>query len=220
MSEAATFLFADLAGYTALTEAHGDEYAADLAHDFASKVRSWLPEFGDASAKLIGDALMIRLEEASSALGLGLAIVERTSDTPRYPHVRVGINSGSAAKRGDDWFGAAVNLAARVAAVAESCEVLLTQSTADLLGELPDIELESLGERRFRNVTRPTPVFRASRRGWPAPDLSVDPVCRMSLRGEQPVRVLVHDGREFHFCSQACAELFASDPGAYGGNAV
>lgn len=215
MSEVATFLFADLAGYTALTEAHGDDYAADLAHDFASKVRSWLPEFGDGSAKLIGDALMIRLEDASSALGLGLAIVERTADTPRYPHVRVGINSGSAVKREDDWFGAAVNLAARVAAAAEGCDVLLTQATAEQLGELPAIELESLGERQFRNVAKPVRVFKASRRGRAAPDLRVDPVCRMSLRGQQPVRVLVHNGRELHFCSQACAETFVSDPGSF-----
>ena len=93
MSSDATFLFADLAGYTALTEAHGDDAAADLAEDFAGKVRSWLPEFGGGSAKLIGDALMLRLDDAVTAVGLGLAIVERTADTPRYPNVRVGMNT-------------------------------------------------------------------------------------------------------------------------------
>ena len=100
MSSDATFLFADLAGYTALTEAHGDDAAADLAEDFAGKVRSWLPEFGGGSAKLIGDALMIRLDDAVTAVGLGLAIVERTADTPRYPNVRVGMNTGSAGRAG------------------------------------------------------------------------------------------------------------------------
>ena len=215
VSAVATFLFADLAGYTALTEAHGDDYAADLAHDFAEKVRSWLPEFGDGSAKLIGDALMIKLDDAASAVGLGLTIIERTSDTPRYPHVRIGINSGSAVERDGDWFGSAVNLAARVAAAAKGCEVLLTESTAHLIEELPEIELESLGEREFRNVGKPVAIFKATRRGSPEPDLTVDPVCRMSLRGQQPARVLVHEGRRYRFCSQACADLFEADPDSF-----
>jgi class 3 adenylate cyclase len=40
-----TFLFADLAGFTALTEAHGDEEAAELASDFFDQVRQLLPDY-------------------------------------------------------------------------------------------------------------------------------------------------------------------------------
>jgi len=215
MSSDATFLFADLAGYTALTEAHGDDAAADLAEDFAGKVRSWLPEFGGGSAKLIGDALMIRLDDAVTAVGLGLAIVERTADTPRYPNVRVGMNTGSAVERAGDWFGAAVNLAARTASEAEGCEVLLTQSTVDLAGEVVGIRLKPLGERRLKNVSQPVRIYRASRQGVPEISLVIDPVCRMSLRGQQPTRVLVHDGAEFRFCSHSCADAFAADPDSF-----
>ena len=45
-SDAAAFLFADIAGFTALTEAHGDEDAADLVADFADAVRAELPASG------------------------------------------------------------------------------------------------------------------------------------------------------------------------------
>jgi class 3 adenylate cyclase len=41
-----SFLFADLAGFTALTQAHGDEHAADLVGDFSAQVRLLLPDLG------------------------------------------------------------------------------------------------------------------------------------------------------------------------------
>ena len=52
---AATFLFADIAGFTALTEAHGDEEAATLVADFCDAVKGELPA-GAAHVKTIGDA--------------------------------------------------------------------------------------------------------------------------------------------------------------------
>jgi class 3 adenylate cyclase len=52
----ATFLFADIAGFTALTEAHGDAEAATLVGDFCDAVKADLP-VGAAHVKTIGDAL-------------------------------------------------------------------------------------------------------------------------------------------------------------------
>ena len=57
-SSESTFLFADLSGFTALTEVHGDEQAADLAGDFAAAVRELLPEHGAEHIKSIGDAFL------------------------------------------------------------------------------------------------------------------------------------------------------------------
>jgi adenylate cyclase len=75
MSEPGTFIFADLAGFTALTEAHGDEDAADLAADFFQSVRTLLPEYGATEIKAMGDELMIRAEDAGAAIRLALCIV-------------------------------------------------------------------------------------------------------------------------------------------------
>jgi class 3 adenylate cyclase len=63
-----TFVFADIAGFTALTEAHGDEQAAILVADFCDAVRAELPAFGGAQIKTIGDALMLRVEAPRQAL--------------------------------------------------------------------------------------------------------------------------------------------------------
>jgi class 3 adenylate cyclase len=59
----ATFMFADIAGFTALTEAHGDDDAAKLVADFCDAVKSELAAFGGVQIKAIGDALMLRIAD-------------------------------------------------------------------------------------------------------------------------------------------------------------
>src|SRR6187200_791799 len=133
----ATFMFADIAGFTALTEAHGDEEAADLVADFCGAVKSELPSYGGAHLKTIGDALMLRVPDPAQAIQLGLRITHELMSTHGAPAVRVGLHHGTAVERDGDYFGAAVNLAARVSAVAVGGEVLLTGATAALA---PDLE--------------------------------------------------------------------------------
>src|ERR1035437_8036008 len=65
---AQTFLFADLAGFTALTEAHGDEQAADLVAEFSREAASLLPRHAGEQVKAIGDALMLRVPGAGEAI--------------------------------------------------------------------------------------------------------------------------------------------------------
>src|SRR5215213_6776939 len=105
-----TFLFADLAGFTALTEAHGNEEAADLAADFGRCVRALLPDYGAEEVKTLGDAIILQCHNATSAVELGLRIVEEVNNRPQFPIVRVGMHSGDAVERSGDWFGNAVNV--------------------------------------------------------------------------------------------------------------
>ena len=71
---AATFLFADIAGFTALTEAHGDEEAVALVTRFADAVAAELPSVSGEHVKTIGDALMLRVPAPGDAIHLGLRI--------------------------------------------------------------------------------------------------------------------------------------------------
>ena len=63
---AATFLFADIAGFTALTEAHGDEEAVELVEDFTAAVREELPKIDGEYVKAVGDALMLRVPDPAT----------------------------------------------------------------------------------------------------------------------------------------------------------
>ena len=135
----ATFAFADIAGFTALTEAQGDDHAADLAAEFCDAVRAVLPEYGAEPIKTIGDAMLICVPEPAPAIRLGTRIAHELMSAHGSPAVRVGMDHGPAVERDGDYFGAAVNLAARVSGVASGGEVLLTASTGGLAGAIADV---------------------------------------------------------------------------------
>jgi adenylate cyclase len=212
-----TFLFADLAGFTALTEVHGDEEAVDLAVRFGECVRELLSQHGGEEVKTIGDAVMLRCDEEETAIELGLRIVEAVRSQPRFPTVRVGMHTGPALERDGDWFGAAVNVAARVCGVAGGGEVLLTEATRKAAGEPEAIELHQHGEQRFKNVKDPVHLYRAVREGIEHEGLPIDPVCRMAVDPGTGAGELHYRGREYHFCSLHCVRAFAASPHDYAG---
>ena len=212
---AATFLFADIAGFTALTEAHGDEEAATLVTNFCEAVNAELPA-GATHVKTIGDALMLRIPDPGKAILLGLDITHGLMRGHGAPAVRVGLHHGSAIERDGDYFGAAVNLAARVSGEASGGEVLLTAQTAALVPELGGVFYESRGRTSLRNVPEPVELFAAVRKGEATlGQLPVDPVCRMAVDRDRAAGRLMHDGTAYFFCTLACAGEFARHPERY-----
>src|ERR1043165_1884305 len=100
----ASFLFADIAGFTALTEAHGDEQAVQLVEEFAGVVQAELPSVGGEDVKTVGDAPMLRVPAPADAIRLGLWITRDAMKGHNAPSVRVGGNHGSAIDRGGGYF--------------------------------------------------------------------------------------------------------------------
>ena len=213
--EASTFMFADIAGYTALTEAHGDEDAVELARTFCRAVGGMATEEGGELVKSIGDAVMIRHPDPAQAIALGLRAAGEVLAGHGFPTVRVGMHHGPALEREGDWFGSTVNLAARVAALAAGGEVLLTAAVREAAGELEGVRLESRGEQRLRNVPAPVPVFAATLEGSEPAHRDVDPVCRMVVAQGREVGTIRHRGADYRFCSLGCIGLFAEAPDAY-----
>jgi adenylate cyclase len=211
-----TFLFADLSGFTALTEADGDEQAADIVGEFCDAVRRLLPEHRAHEVKAIGDALMIRGADAAAAIRLGLGIVHGVGEQHGFPAVRVGMHTGPAVERGGDWYGATVNLAARVSAAASGGDALLTATTRAAAGEVEGVELRQRGRRAFRNVGEPVEIYAAVRQGARnSSGLPIDPVCRMAVDPWHSAGRLTHAGVEYCFCSLGCAGAFAQQPTRY-----
>lgn len=217
--QARSLVFADLAGFTALTEAHGDQEAADLAGQFFAVIEGLLETHDARMVKTIGDAAMLCCLDAGGAIELGLRVIDEFGARPEFPSVRVGIHTGPAVERDGDFFGAAVNLAARISGDAAAGEVLLSQDTLDAAGgELSGVELESEGERRYRNVAEPVKVYRALRAGAMEEGLPIDPVCRMAVDPHREGGRLSHAGTVYHFCSLGCARAFANAPESYAGS--
>jgi class 3 adenylate cyclase len=176
----AAFLFADIAGFTAFTERHGDLRAAELAWRLRLGVEEQLDH--DAHVvKTIGDAVMARIGDPAAAADAGRRIVSSALPQADDPPLRVGIHWGPAVECAGDYFGAAVNVAARVAALAEPGEVLVTGELASAATG-HSLELVDRGTRALHNVARPTRIHAVVEHAG-APDLSDDaPVRRRRAR--------------------------------------
>jgi adenylate cyclase len=212
-----TFVFADLAGYTALTEAHGDERAARVAVAFCDELRGLLGEYGAEEVKAVGDALIVRVSDAGQALRLAARIVGDFGARDRALGVRVGMHTGTAVRLGDDWFGSAVNVASRIADLAHAGEVIVSAATRQAAASSAlASQLRPRGRRSLKHVPEPVEVFALVTEGIDSRrELPVDPVCRIAVDPAASAETIVWRGVEYHFCSSACADAFRAAPTHY-----
>jgi YHS domain-containing protein len=171
--------------------------------------------------KAIGDAVMIRVADPTRAVRLAIAIVYEIGRGHAQPAVRAGLHTGPAVERDGDWFGATVNVAARVSGAAAGGEVLITRATADRIADdedAPRLLLRPRGRRELRNVGEPVELIEASCEFTTTLEsLPVDPVCRMAVDPEHAAGELVHEGVVYRFCSLDCVRRFAEAPERYAG---
>jgi adenylate cyclase len=147
--------FADLAGYTRLTEERGEEAAVQAVERFVEAVEHTLPE--DARViKTIGDEVMIVGHDPAAltdwAVGLQLMFTE-----PPLP--RIGIHAGQALYRDGDSYGREVNQAARVVARSAGGEVVVTRPVVDACAEQRHLAFDRIGEVRLKGFADPTELF-------------------------------------------------------------
>lgn len=209
MSEERTFAFLDLAGFTTMTVAHGDVGAADVAERFAQLAREELGA-GEVMVKSIGDAVMLAAPDPAAGLRLVSRICDRADREPAFPVLRGGLHHGPAERRGGDWFGTAVNTAARIAARAAGEQVLASRGVADVARGL-GMAGASLGPIRLRGLPDEVELFEVV----PCSAVSrvVDPVCRMALDPAAAVAQVAHEEHQHWFCSWSCASAYASTGG-------
>ena len=198
--------FLDLAGYTALTDVHGDEAAVEVVARFCDVVRMALAD-GDVLVKSIGDAVLVHSPDASALAELSARICSTLDAEPAFPVLRVGLHAGPLVRRDGDVLGGTVNLAARVAAQAGGGQVLSTASfAADLpAGRWP---LRDLGAFDLKGLPEPVEVVELELCPHPD-DRPVDPVCGMAL-GSGSAATVVLDGEQVSFCSRACLTRWAA----------
>jgi len=150
------FLFCDLKDFTAFADVEGDEAAIDAVDRFFETVAL---ERGDDSRlmKSLGDGVMLAYGDAHTAVAAGARIMARAHDSISV-HVHASVHCGVAIARDGDYFGHAVNLAARLLSSAGADELVATrpvvESTADFYA------WEPIGVRKMRGVAQPVEVFR------------------------------------------------------------
>jgi adenylate cyclase len=151
-----TIAFADLAGYTRLTEEAGEEEAVEIVERFVQAVQDTLP--GDARViKTIGDAVMVVGSDASALVDWAVGFQELQRGTRPMP--RIGLHCGLALYRDGDYYGRAVNLASRVGARAAGGEVLVTDPVVSAAG--PHLVFEPIGQVKLKGFSEATDLYLA-----------------------------------------------------------
>jgi class 3 adenylate cyclase len=157
-----TFLFAGLVGYSALAERDGDEIAADVAVAFHRLAARTAAACRCELVKVMGGAVMIRGCDPAAVVGVGTALASATGRPAVSLPAQVGIHTGAAVERRGDWYGATVNVAARLSAQAAAGEVLMSAATHERLAATTHLAIADRGWRRLKNVTAPLAVAAAA----------------------------------------------------------
>jgi adenylate cyclase len=146
--------FADLAGYTRLTEELGDEMAVDAVERFVESVENTLPD--DARVvKTIGDEVMVVGSDVAALADWAVGYQELVQNERPLP--RIGMHFGEVVYRDGDYYGREVNLAARVVARSAGGEVLVTRTVVDGAGT--HLEFERIGEVKLKGFSEATELF-------------------------------------------------------------
>jgi adenylate cyclase len=145
--------FADLAGYTRLTEEVGELEAVDAVERFVEAVEITLPDEARV-IKTIGDEVMIVGSDPANLTDWAVGFQRLHTDRPQP---RIGIHSGEALYRDGDYYGRDVNIASRVAARSAGGEVLVTRPIVEAAG--PHLEFERIAEVRLKGFTDSTEIF-------------------------------------------------------------
>jgi len=131
------FLFSDLRNYTRYLESHGAVDAAGLLVRYRTLVRTAVTRHDGAEIKTEGDSFYVVFRAVSQAVLCGLAIVDAaaggSSDPDAQPiPVGIGIHAGETVETPDGYVGSAVNIAARICAIARPGEVLVSDAVRAL----------------------------------------------------------------------------------------
>ena len=208
-----TIAFVDLAGFTALTEAHGDRAAMDLIDSFVAMTRTAVAAADAELVKAIGDAVMLAASNPLACVEAVRRLFHACDEADGFPEPRAGLHHGPVITRDGDYYGATVNLAARATSHAGSGQGFATRKVADA-ARLVGVDVQELGPYRLRNVRDPVVLWSLDLCAEHV-DRSVDPVCRMQVSCRSAIGRIRHGANEHWFCSLACIGAFVADPDLY-----
>jgi TolB-like protein/class 3 adenylate cyclase/tetratricopeptide (TPR) repeat protein len=173
----AAILAADVVGYSRLME---QDEAGTLAalkqrrRDIASPL---VAEHRGRIVKVMGDGVLVEFASAVNAVECAIELKKRMASAnvglPEEQRIvlRIGINLGDLVVEGGDLYGGAVNIAARLQAMAEPGEIYVSRTVRDHVKNKIEATFEDLGEQTVRNIVEPVRVYRIAGDGLTAKDI-------------------------------------------------
>jgi adenylate cyclase len=154
--------FADLCGFTNLSQRLSAKELDQLLGRFESVVGSTVDRHRGRVVKLMGDEVLFVAEEPHAVATIGLELASRASIDALLPGLRIGAAYGSVLVRRGDCFGTTVNLASRVMHAAPCGQVLVDENLHALVRDAPEIATALHGVLDLKDFAE-TALWRISR---------------------------------------------------------
>src|SRR3954464_11969552 len=166
-----TFAFLDLCGFTPFTDAHGDQEAAAVFGLLRAVLRGEAENCGVRVTKWLGDGAMLSGVDAAGVIGCAAGVRDVLQTAGRRA-LGGGIAGGKVIMfEGDDYIGAAVNVAARLCSLAKAGQLLLNGGTAAAVPAA--LAPVALGEITVPGVSQPIEVLALDAPAHARPGVSV-----------------------------------------------
>jgi predicted ATPase/class 3 adenylate cyclase len=157
-----TFLFTDIEGSTRLLEKLGDDYVDALA-EHRRLLRDAIEQHGGVEVDTQGDAFFVAFARAGDAVAAAEDGQRALVGGP--VRVRMGIHTGEPLLTEEGYVGMDVHRAARIAAAGHGGQVLVSQTTRELLGDSP--ALRDLGDHRLKDLSAPQRLYQVGDGAFP-----------------------------------------------------
>ncbi|AMN43370.1 adenylate cyclase Cya3 [Rhodoplanes sp. Z2-YC6860] len=159
-------LAADVAGYSRLVENDEEGTLAQWKGHWHGLIEPKIKEFHGRIVRVIGDGVLVEFASVVDAVRCAVEVqrgmAARNAEVPHDKRIefRMGINFGELIIDGGDFWGDAVNITARLEALAEPGGICVSgRVQEDVKGKL-DIVFEDAGEQQLKNIARPVRVYR------------------------------------------------------------
>jgi adenylate cyclase len=153
-SSTVTVGFADLVGFTALSQQVDDHELAAIVDRFETLAYDTVGSLGGRVVKMIGDEVMFAIDGAGVGVEIALSLAEAYHDDESLSDVRVGLACGNVLEREGDLFGPTVNLASRIVSIAYAGSVVVAGDVHDELADDPGLRWKSLRTRYLKDIGR------------------------------------------------------------------
>ncbi len=158
------FMFTDIVRSTDLIGVIGDDAWEDLLTWHDRTLRSLFAAHGGDIGHPTGDGFFVTFPDPRSALRCAVAVQRALADHRRSEgfslSVRIGVHAGAATRRGEDYGGAEVHRAARIAGLAEGGDILASRSTMDESGS--EVAYTPTGEVSLKGFAEPVALVRVT----------------------------------------------------------
>ncbi len=148
--------FADLVGFTSLSQQISATDLAEVLDRFERIAYDIVAGLGGRIVKMIGDEVMFSVDDPRRAVEVGMQLAATYRDDDELSDVRVGVSWGPVLQREGDCFGPVVNRASRVVNIAFPGSVVVSDELHELIADDPELHWRSLRKKNLRDIGRVT----------------------------------------------------------------